>query len=187
MPIRPTMETLVETLRKMVADEEEEHFTDEELEAKLDAHRTQAVQARLWGLHEMIDLNMVYRIFNHAKGWWEDEAILYDPNGNVISDTLYTQNSVTGQWTFTDDASNFMPIRVTGYHYDRYAAAVDALEPWLATLKEQYTFSTGGVGAGAAHRSGVSQKYFQVRDLMKHYLSRRPVRIIPSSRSDLEP
>ncbi|MEO8288641.1 MAG: hypothetical protein ABI670_19660 [Chloroflexota bacterium] len=186
---RTTMSDLIAYVRVLIDDEGGTPvFTDDEIQAKLDANRTKVVQAKLIPHPINTPSGQSCIDFTYPAKMWEggNATTLYDKSYNVIAEMTYEEDAYEGWWVFSTNQINNMPLYITGWVYDVFKVAVQLLEAWAAKLKLEYSFTTSGVQAGT-HSSNLSQKVKQVLALADDLRQYMKVKTVPSYRTDLEP
>lgn len=140
------MATLIAKLRKLIGDPASDNqiFDDDDLQNFLDQNRLDI---------SLLELAEVYsvqpggvRVFTDyyepfSLGNWEDGVVLQYAGGwtTVTPDTSELK---IGHWTFT--AGQVPPVYISGFSYDPFGAAADALEQWASIEKLNYDFSANG-------------------------------------------
>lgn len=121
-------------------------WTDDELELALDSHRHDWWYWPLTAIPTVTATTTEYHTFvaGDVDGMWDNDTTLYASDQATVL-TADSANLTVGQWTFTADQSDNMPLHVSGHTYDLYGAAVDVLEQWKALLKlDAFDFATEG-------------------------------------------
>ena len=148
MTVRASMATLITELRFKVGDPlvagtpPTSVFTDVELQAALDRHRTDVLQAPLSARPTLTAAGYQWLDYQARWGFWEDDATISDATWVPLSVGLYTADLLGGRWTFT--ASILPTLYATGKVYDLYAAAVDVLRAWQAKAAAEFDFAADG-------------------------------------------
>lgn len=159
-------------------------FTDQDIAAALAQRR---FEVRYMPLRELPTFSpaggVSYSIFEAPFGWWDRDARVYDPSYNDITAQVSTVDFLVGRWEFSTPRSA-LPVLVTGFHYDVYAAAADLLEVWASKVKMKVDFAADGQSVQ------LSQQYEHLLDRARE-LRRRGIGSTLSQasmyRSDLEP
>lgn len=148
MAARDEMINLVRRVRKKIGDEPYpgetsyvEIFSDDEIQAALDAHRTDV----RWGDAGSIlrvsptyaAAGTTYKDFYADEQDWEEDAVLYTSAYAAI--TTATAEYGVGHWTTTDSVSP--PVYVVGKTYDTNRAASELLTEWASVEKLSYDIS----------------------------------------------
>lgn len=165
MAIRTTMASLIAKLRKLVNDPASENqiFDDDDLQNFLDQNSQDIKLLALTERYSVAPGGVVkytdyYEPF--SLGNWED-GVLLQYAGGWTTVTPDTADLKIGHWTFT--AGQTPPVYITGFSYDLFGAAADALEQWASTEKLNYDFSANGT---SFHES---QKVTALLDLATRY------------------
>ena len=156
MAIRPTMAALVLRVRDLIADPAgtDQAFTDDQIQEKLDAHRTRVRYATLEPLPTPLPSGSVayldYRTPNKIGDWEGGTAIAFvDSAMNTLTPATPTEtNYQTGEWAFpagSNGLGQIPPVYITGYTYDIYFTASELLTQWAAQAKEDVNTSQQGV------------------------------------------
>lgn len=168
MPLRPTMTALISRLRRLIGDPAgaSQTWQDEDLQDALDAHRREARYARLREIESIAPGGAVeYKTFVADQPNWEGSPELVSNSFAVISSSAYTEDLLTGRWTFT--TAPLRPVMISGWYYDIHGAAVEILEAWIAKLKGSIDLSVDGL---ALKRS---QKVEHLETLLKRCEARQ--------------
>lgn len=173
---RSSLTYVIATVRKLIADTGAAVFTDDDVQEALDRHRLNVDREELAPVYEAIDGSWVVRKYYSAYRYWEEDGILRDAQGSVLSPAI-TEWQV-GAWTFA--AHQPPPVYITGKSFDPYAAAADLLEAWAARIKLEYDFDEGGQSFAR------SQKIKQVLDLAAYYRMRQRAVVVHQERNDVE-
>jgi hypothetical protein len=116
-------------------------FTDDQIQAALDTHRLDVFQLRLDVADDVQPNQYIYwKDFYAELNWFEADAQLQDHNFQYV--TADVAEPLIGHWHF--NASQIIPLYVTGKHYDVYGAAVDLLMWWKSKLKLEVDFMDSG-------------------------------------------
>lgn len=137
---RASMVPLIARLRVMVGDpvSAAQTFADDDIEAALDARRTDVVEACLRTHPSFGSGNTtVFVDYFAPRRDWEDSVVLYDVGGNVLIPT--TEDLIAGHWTFAGGQAQ--PVFITGSFYDVFGAAASLLEAWAATSAREFDFT----------------------------------------------
>lgn len=143
MAVRDGMADLITRLRLLINDPAggSQTWTDQELQDIYDEHR---VEVRYQDLRAVDTRgsggSATYKVFFADCGYWESSPTL--ANGSYETVTPGTPDLLTGRFEFADDQNGNLPIRITGYTYDVYGAAVAVIENWLAKLRTAVDFVT---------------------------------------------
>lgn len=183
MALRPTMANLIDRLRRLIADPSgaNQVWTDNDLQDFLDGHRREARYAQLCPVESISASGSVsYLIFESEQPNWEGADSsgpeLVDASFAVISSSDYTADLLTGRWVFASQPS--WPIRITGWCYDLYGAAVDALEAWAAQVKLSFDVSADQQSFKR------SQKFDMLQQMADKYRKRMWVGSAPIRQTD---
>lgn len=162
---RASMASLITTVRGLTGDDGATPvFTDDEIQAALDAHRLEYRYAALDTLETRTPTDVEYRVFTaHGLRYWEDDVVL--TSGAYATLTPDTEDLVNGRWEFNTDQNGNLPVLIVGKSYDVYAAAALICTEWAARLARDFDFqadmdefkrsqkSTGLLRAAAALRA----------------------------------
>lgn len=137
---------LIARLRLLVGDAAgtTQTWTDDELELALDSHRHDWWYWRLTAIPTVTAGTTEYHTFvaDDIDGIWDSDTLLYAADQATIL-TADSVNLTVGQWTFTADQADNLPLYASGRTYDLYGAAVDILGQWQARLKlDSFDFDT---------------------------------------------
>ncbi len=171
---RTSMATLIALVRTdFLNDPDSLVFTDDKIQAALDTHRLDKFQLRLDQADDVQPTGVIFwRDFYAELNWWEDNAQLQDHNFHYVS--ADTSEPLIGHWQF--NASQIIPLYVTGRHYDVYASSVDLLMWWKSKLKLEVDFLDTG-------RNYLRMQRIKAIDsVIKDYRSRMRIRTIRQTR-----
>jgi hypothetical protein len=137
---RETMLPLIERLRSLIHDTDDTPAqSDDELQAHLDANRTDVFQEPLTYIPERVNGATVYRVHVSRYSYWELDT-LADANGAAV--TPDASDLMMGRWEFT---AGYEPtLYVTGKVYDLFAAAAAALDVWAMQEALSFDFDADG-------------------------------------------
>lgn len=170
---RATMADLIALVRKMTGDNQV--FSDDELQASLDAWRFQTAGIRLRTEGTLESGTLKYYDFFSDYGNWESDGVLFQPDGTVVAPSV--SEWLIGHWSFAT-AQTVLPLSVRGKFYDVNAAAADALEAWAGKVALEFDFSTQGESFSR------SQKQEQLLALARKYRAKQMVCISEIHRGD---
>jgi hypothetical protein len=149
-----TLDTLVDRLRKLVADPagDRQVFDRDEIEEVLATFRWDAVQYPLDYSVENLGGALGGRFFSAGVGSWADDAALTDINGNnVVIGVNDLVDLQSGTWSFFNIQAG-VPYYVTGRSYDLYGAAAELLRRQAAKMKLQYDLSVGDLSVSRSQK-----------------------------------
>jgi len=159
---RTTMADLITQLRLLIFDTEggDQIFDDDELQGYLDNHQTEVRYLEMQPATTIRPGGSIEYFEYHAnQPNWEGSAIVV--NGSWGTLTPSSTDERRGVYSFS--SSQEPPVYITGYYYDIYSAAIDALQGWMAREKLNFDFSADG----ASFRR--SQKTSQIEQLIRQY------------------
>jgi hypothetical protein len=181
---RGTMGTIITEVRARIKDTGGSPvFTDDQIQTECDNNVHIATQEAMTALPERAATVQVVQTVISRHRFWEQGVTFVDKDYNlIVADSGF---EFEGRWHFGSNIAANIPVYITGRCYDLNAVAANLLDQWAATLKLQYSFTTGGAGVGTSHRSGLSDKYAQVKALADTYRARAGVKTVPNVRTDL--
>lgn len=101
------------------------YWSDDQLQTKLDAHRTYVNYQAVEGLENYIAGGTItYTIFPTERVWWEDTVTVQETGGGTIGTANYSMDLLTGVITFTADQAGSARY-VTGYTYNLFKSAAE--------------------------------------------------------------
>lgn len=161
MAVRPGMQYIIDFARELIFDVDtngnEEFFTDQQIQDRLDLHR---LDAYILPLQEADTLGTDGRILWHdffaPYPMWEEGATVQRAGGEVR--TADEVDYRVGKWHF-DEPEN-QPLYVTGRCYNVHMAASKLAMQMEQELRHQFNFTTDGL---------TIQRISQVKEL--HQLS----------------
>lgn len=143
MAARDSMTYLIAAVRLLIGDPAgaDAQFTDDELQAFLDARCVRRHYLRLKPLYETApDGSRQARRFTSAPlGHWETDAVLVDASYTALEPASI--DWAAGVFEFAEPPRQ--PVRITGRTHDPAGAAADALETWAARLKTGFDVRMG--------------------------------------------
>ena len=163
---RPTMATLLSRLRVLIGDPAggSQVFSDDDLQAFLDENRIPLLNVEMTSEPWITGAGVrQYRNFYSPFGALEDGYIVYTFQDDEIDLTPWTVEPLIGFFQADVDQLDDIPLYIRGNAYDLKAAAADALEAWLAKVKFEYDFASGG----ESHKR--SQKWQAMEALAQKY------------------
>jgi hypothetical protein len=171
------MADLIALLRRAIGDAAgaSQVFSDDELQAFLDARRFETRGLRLREEGTLVGGLISYYDFYSAYGDWESDGVLFQPDGTTV--TPDTSEWLVGHWQFSA-AQTVLPLSIRGKFYDVNAAAADALEAWAGKVALDFDFSTQGESFSR------SQKQSQLLALARQYRARQLLGVAEVRRSD---
>jgi hypothetical protein len=177
MALRTSMSELIDQVRGKIQDRGNSSvFSDEQIQAALDAHQCRVRYLQLCGLETRTPAGVQYLEFtaeDHAN--WEADAVITDTGYNTV--TPAQADYLGGFFTFAQTPN--YPLTITGKTFDVYAASADLLEEWAAKLKLDFDFSEEGV------RMNLSQRKASLLGLVEEYRRKQKPRIIEMVRDEL--
>lgn len=177
---RSTMADLITLMRtQFLNDPNALVFSDDQIQAAFDTHRTDVFQYRLQVADDVQPSGVIFwRDFYADINWWENGVQLQDHNFHyVTADSLI--EPLIGHWQFTQ--SQIIPVYATGRHYDIYTTAVDLLMWWKSRLKLEVDFSDSG-------RTYLRmQRIKAIDELVKDYRSRTKPGVIRQVKKSDQP
>jgi hypothetical protein len=181
---RGTMAAIITEVRARIKDTGGSPvFTDDQIQTECDNNVHIAIQEVMTALPERAGATSVVQTVLSRHRFWEQGVSFVDKDYNlIVADGGW---EFEGRWHFGSNIAASIPVYITGRCYDLNAVAANLLDQWAATLKLQYSFTTTGAGTGSTHRSGLSDKYAQVKALADTYRSRAGVKTVPNVRTDL--
>jgi hypothetical protein len=184
MTYRSSLSALVTRVRELVYDTGTPTWTNDQIAAALDNHRASHNNEKLRSEQVLLPggVKLYREHFSEFTGW-DSAAVLRDATGATLTPTSGAglTDYLLGYFYFSSGQNP--PIYIDGKTYDVYAAAVEILEDWLATHKEEFDFSSAGATYGKK-QSALGQVFAQYTSLIKLYRSRSQPRIIRLVRSD---
>lgn len=161
---RGTMASLIARLRELVNDTGSATWTDNQLQTLLDRRRIRANYLQLNEEPTRSGSTISYLTFVAVDGDWEEDAALV--SGTYASINADTADYENGRWAFVSEPAR--PVYLTGWTYDLYAAAADALEQQAATMTGLYDFAAdGGSYKRSQQREGIAATAKQYRALQR--------------------
>lgn len=149
-------------------------FSDDEVEAALDAHREDVRYLELTAAETLTPTGVQWLEYYADRAPWEADEQIVNASWQVV--TPATADRFVGKWMFA--TSTLPPLYVVGKVYDLYAAAADLLEAWAAKLKLEFDFGTD------AERFERSQKLSHILQLVGQYRAKQRPRCVSQVRSD---
>lgn len=141
MSVRASMAPLIEAVRTLIADPvvaaTGAAFTDQRIQDALDHARSdmrylELAAAATIAAGGVVTWQDYYAMAGSVSlGDWETDTQILSYTFAPLSPA--TSDYLVGHWTFA--ANTYPPVYLVGKTYDRYAAAVEILRAWLATLK----------------------------------------------------
>ena len=180
---RASMATLITYVRGLIYDPNPAvdpltvvAFTDDQIQQELDHNRFDVFQYRLTAADDIQTTSIIqwHDFYAQDKEYWEDDARLQGPTWANLTPDL--AEPMIGHWHF--NASQSLPVYVTGKYYDPYAAAVNLMIQYKARLKLQYGYSAGG---GSFQRM---QRIDMMNGLIKSYRQKMRPRKLKTIRTD---
>lgn len=146
MSARPTLQTLVNRVRTMIADDgtlQAQVFTDDTIQEYLDLNRDDVRSLRLTEVPQMTYQGPVLFLdfYSPVGGNWEEDEMLQNGSWKDVTADVVTKDRIVGKWTFA--TMPIWPIFITGKRFDLYGAAADLMELWASRLKLKFSFSSG--------------------------------------------
>lgn len=175
--MRDSMAGLVARLRRMVGDRAGagQVFSDEELQATLDAYQTPQRYRELAALETIAPGGATDYLDWYADvAPWEADVTVVDSDYAAL--TPASSDPLTGRWTFATSQS---AVLATGKTYDLYAAATDILTEWIASLKLEFDFTADGATYNR------SQKIAHLESLLAKYSGAGGPSVVTMWRSDV--
>lgn len=178
MAARASMMALVLRVARLVNDPAYALWTEDNIQAALDANREEARYLPLAAIPTYAAGGAAsYLTYLAGVGDWEEDVVLYNTQYTAI--TPATADYTAGRWTFA--AEPLRPVLLLGWTYDVYAAAADLLEERAArTAEDMQSFTAPG---GSVVYAGKSQAW---RRMARDYRARQRVKMIRLHRSDEE-
>ena len=173
MAVRTTMATLIDHVRDLIDDDDDEGapvFTNQHVQNALDQHRRDvkhltlaALTTQAAGVVQWLDYyappfwapeqgqSITYNnVSGQRLGNWEDDFVLRDKAWQII--TPLTSDTLVGHWTFDVNADvggmgKLPPVYLDGTVYNVYAAAAQLLRQWASKMTRSFDFVVGRRGA----------------------------------------
>jgi hypothetical protein len=179
MSVRPTMASLIDRTRTLIADPNSAAFSDDQVQDALDSRRTEQRFVLLEPQPTFLaDRQILYLDYYSDTPNWESDILLQDANYQPVTPSL--SEELVGHWTFAVQP-NGVAVRATGKTYDLYAAAADLLESWAAQVMLQFDVTTG------RDQFLRSQKFEKITALAAHYRELAQIETSPITQSEWTP
>lgn len=142
MALRATMLDLTEQLRLLIGDNGLiENFTDDQIQDRLDAHRTEMRYIELRPQPSFQPGGAVlYLDYYSDQQYWESDILIQNLSYYTVVPDL--SEDIVGHWHFNTQPTG-IGIRATGKIYDIYASGAELLESWAAQVKLDFAFVSG--------------------------------------------
>lgn len=139
--MRAGIDHVVLAVRQLIGDEDGAQYSDDDIEYALDLHRSD-----LWNypLREQGTIHpggtISYLSF-YGPTYMGTTSTLYDSTYTALVGTLApgTADWTRGYWQFA--AAPVRPLSITGAAYDVTRSAIDLLQRWAASVKDQVEYS----------------------------------------------
>jgi len=141
-------------------------FSDEEVQEALDENRLDVVYLGLQEVETILPGGQIQYLEYYAKyGDWEDDLRFQNNRWDIVVPDVV--DNTVGKWSFT--VQPLYPLYVTGKRFDRFVAAADLLDKWVAKLKLDFTFSSQGQSFSR------KEKIENLKDLATDYRKRQTI------------
>jgi hypothetical protein len=137
---RETLTEIITEIRRSINDNSASPiFTADDVQAILDRNRLEVCYLELTRLEKRLaGGGSDYRIFTSNLPFWERNALFYDAQYNLLTPDAAKSDWLIGRWEF--ETSQNGAVYLSGFCFDFYAAAADALESWAAKEKLNFDF-----------------------------------------------
>lgn len=158
MAVRTTMEYLIEYVRTLIDDHEEDsdgpYFSDQDIQDRLDLTRKSFYVHPLKAEETLVAGGLKeYHDYHAARHFWEEGAVLQSRNGTELEPD--ESDWLTGHWHFDDDQDT-CHVYITGRAYDVYGACANLMGNLISRLRKEFNFTADGM---------TIQRIAQVEDL----------------------
>lgn len=167
MALRAGMADIITRLRLLVNDPAGASavFTDQQLQDWLDQQRIEVRYQSLRGAETYASGGAVtYKVFYADVGPWEISPTLVSSTYATV--TPATSDLLVGRFEFAADQNGNLPIRISGYVYNLYGAAVMTVETWLSVLRSTVDVSMDNLSKKS------SQSLTNLQKLLDEYRQR---------------
>jgi hypothetical protein len=164
MSVRPSMQTLIDRVRRLIGDiaQAQHYFEDLEIQDILDQHQfvernTALVPGVSFGTQGLVTFVDYYS--PGITNWEEDEKLQW-VDFSFITPT--SADRIAGHWTMPMQTSVgvYPTLRITGKWYDPYGAAADLLEQKIAIMADT-TYNASADGA-SLQRGGIIDNLYKL-------------------------
>lgn len=163
---RSSMAALIARVRLLINDPAggSQQFSDDDIQAVLDASRQDVFNAPLEGKPTFSGTTVQYLDYFASVGDWEDDTVLKQFLTVTVTPSL--SEPIVGHWQFS--TTTLPSVFITGKTYDVYRASADLLERLAARWALSYDVQADGQGlrrsqAGAALLTLAKQYRMQQR------------------------
>lgn len=174
---RSTLAPIISVVRGLIDDTAgpTQEFSDAEIQAVLDARRSEARYVKLLEKPTIQPGGVVrFLTFDAPIGMWEDGETIVDASFQVL--TPITTDRVNGRWTFTTQPK--YPTMIVGFTHDVWGAAADLLREWATREKASFDVETDGTILSR------SQKARMMQERATEYLAKARTRTADLVRTD---
>ena len=157
MAVRPDMEYLIQYVRTLIDDHEEDpdgaYFSDQDIQDRLDLTRKSFYIFKLEAKPTLVAGGAKeYHDFQASRPFWEENAVLQDRDGTTL--TPDDSDWLTGAWHFDTEPDSC--VYITGKSYDVYSACANLIDNLVSRLRKEFNFTADGM---------TIQRITQVKDL----------------------
>ena len=148
MAARATMAYVITMLRELCYDEDSARWTDDQLEQRLDVHRTRVNREQLANDAQVKIYQSAHRLFEgDASSWSGDPTVaLWDsPANGATEKDPDTFNLEAGTFTFTTGQGSVYYLDGWSYYYAMYMAAAYCLRVKSSDPAFAHLWGEGGI------------------------------------------
>lgn len=146
MAVRSTIQYIIDHVRDLINDREPDgHFTDEQIQTRLDLSRLDRYAAPLNAASTISNTGDIeFKHFFANPNFWEETVVLQLRDGTTFEvDTDYTADYMLGNFVFTEAPTD--RVYLTGSVFDVYGAASKLLIQMESELRSQFNFTVDGM------------------------------------------